>query len=73
MHASQGIIRVFFRVLLVGLVFLGRVQQELLCKYIGYYSYNIYRVKDKIKSLYLILFLKQLNDGKVVVRFGSDL
>ena len=29
MHASQGIIRVFFRVLLVGLVFLGRVQQEL--------------------------------------------
>jgi len=29
MHASQGIIRVFFRVLLVGLVFLGQVQQEL--------------------------------------------
>jgi len=29
MYASQGIIRVFFRVLLVGLVFLGRVQQEL--------------------------------------------
>jgi len=29
MHVSQGIIRVFFRVLLVGLVFLGRVQQEL--------------------------------------------
>ena len=29
MYASQGIIRVFFRVLLVGLVFLGQVQQEL--------------------------------------------
>jgi len=29
MHASQGIIKVFFRVLLVGLVFLGQVQQEL--------------------------------------------
>jgi len=29
MYVSQGIIRVFFRVLLVGLVFLGQVQQEL--------------------------------------------
>jgi len=29
MHASQGIIKVFYRVLLVGLVFLGQVQQEL--------------------------------------------